>query len=117
MKADTYPLQVGYDWAERGVILDRVYDHTSILKSILARFLPGKEHVLGRRTELAAHLGGAVPLVTPRQGLTPYPRFPASDSVSTRSVIDAGSFHDHMRSMGNFMRLPQDRIRAMIPNP
>lgn len=101
--------------AEAGGVLDRVYDHTSFVKSILTRFLPGDQHKLGRRAELAAHLGGAVPLEVPRSGFTPYPLLPDSDAFAGERV-DPGSFHDHMRLFANPMRLSRSRLEGLMPH-
>ena len=100
--------------AEAGAVLERIYDHTSILKSILVCFLPGKEHRLGRNVEFAAHLGGAVPLDPPRSGFSSFalrPPIPANG----REILDAGNFHEHMRTTANPMRLPEAAIRELIP--
>ena len=100
--------------AEAGGILDRIYDHTSVLKSILTRFLPGQEHRLGRHVEKSAHLGGAVPLATPRGAIPNFSLF-AQARTTQREIVEPGSFHDRISSVTNPMHLPEAKIKAMTP--
>jgi len=106
--------------AEPGEVIDRIFDHTSILKTILARFLPGQEHLLGHRVEKAAHLGGAVSRLLPqkvnqevlfkkRRELTALSQEPLE-----AEEIERGSFHDVMKSFGNPLRLSREKIESMI---
>lgn len=100
--------------ADPGRILSRVYDHTSIAKSIIARFLPGNEHKLSRRVETAAHLGGAVPRAIARTDAVPLP-IPAEVAPAEREDIEALSFHADMSSLGNPMNDNIETLRAMKP--
>ncbi|MCP4456644.1 MAG: hypothetical protein GY816_01245 [Cytophagales bacterium] len=107
--------------AEPGEVIDRVFDHTSILKTILARFLPGQEHLLGHRVEKAAHLGGAVPRPIPRRVVVSTTDeeltvFAARSSEQPRATeeIEPGSFHDVMKSFNNPLGLSREKIESMI---
>lgn len=97
-----------------GDIIPRVFDHTSILKSIIVRFLPGAEHRLGRRVERAAHLGQVVPLAEPRTGIGDFEVGPIL-RLTQKEVVEQGSFHDMIRTIGNPLNQSDQRIRTMMP--
>ncbi len=100
--------------ADPGQVLTRVYDHTSIIKSIIARFTPGNEHRLSRRVETAAHLGGAVPRTEPRVDALPL-QVPSAAPPSEREILDPLSFHDDMTSLGNPMRQSVESLTKLLP--
>jgi phospholipase C len=86
--------------ATPGATIDRIFDHTSIIKTIISRFLPGQERSLGPRVAQAAHLGGALSAPPQVFQQTSFNMI-ASSPLSVAEEIDAGSFHDFMRSLGS----------------
>lgn len=97
-------------WAERGGAINRVFDHTSILKTILARFLPEKQGSLGARVAQAAHLGGALTREAPRIFARDLKIAPVRNE-SRKEVLDEGDFHSHINSMASPIHLSEERIR------
>lgn len=101
--------------AEKGGVIDRVFDHTSILKTILARFIPEKQNRLGPRVAQAAHLGGAVS----RDPRIFAPDFPvvALSNLRRNGKIEKGDFHSHISTMASPVHLSKERIRRKILRP
>ncbi len=97
-----------------GMISSRIYDHASIAKTIIARFLPGNEHNLSRRVETAAHMGEVVPLAQPRTDEFAI-AVPAEVGPAGHEDIEAFSFHDDMSSLGNPMRQDLATLQTMLP--
>ena len=103
---------------EARAVFNRLFDHTSVLKTILTRFAPGTEHRLSRRVEMAAHLGETVPRADPRTGLGPVPRPTASQPAQphiTRDTDEPGSLHAGLRQFGNPAHLPESVILKLAP--
>jgi phospholipase C len=64
-------------WVERGKVSSTVFDHTSIIKTILLRFCQDSTHKIpdmGTRVNHAAHLGDLLTLASPRPAV-PVPAF------------------------------------------
>ncbi|MEZ5935216.1 MAG: alkaline phosphatase family protein [Alphaproteobacteria bacterium] len=99
---------------ERGAILNQIYDHTSIAKSILARFAPTHTHKLGRRVEIAAHVGGAVPLAMPRANIGSVPAVALSQFRADEGV-EPNSFHEDMSTLGSPLHAPIEKLTSMRP--
>ncbi len=101
--------------AEKGGVINRVFDHTSILKTILARFIPEKQNSLGPRVAQAAHLGGAVP-GRPRVFTPDFPVV-ALRNLRSKEIIEKGDFHSHISTMASPVHLSKKRIRRKILRP
>jgi hypothetical protein len=97
-------------WVERGGVSNVVFDHTSILKTIAARFLSGRPPDLGERMAAANDLS-MVMLATPRQDIPDVPLPPAL------SLRDAGPRRSGLTKEGHrdFHRLLQShRYRFFV---
>jgi phospholipase C len=70
------PALVVSPWAERASVSSVLYDHTSIIKTILLRFCVKKGQIpdMGTRVAHANHLGATLPLATARPP-TPLPAY------------------------------------------
>jgi phospholipase C len=65
------PALVVSPWVRAGEVSKTEYDHTTILKTIMARFLPSRPPGLGRRVAIAPDLGPLLSLDTPRPAVHP----------------------------------------------
>jgi len=64
--------------------------------------------------ELAAHLGRAVPLATPRVGIPELPLFPSTNATE-REALEPGSFHERISSKTNPFNQSRAKIKELIP--
>jgi phospholipase C len=83
-------------WTERQSVSNTVYDHTSIIKTILLRFCRRSDGTIpdmGARVNAANHLGDALPLTTPRQ---PTPLASYRHAVDTITAWRSDVFRDRV---------------------
>lgn len=104
------PAFVVSPWAPRSISRD-VFDHASILKTIIARFLRDSPPDMGWRVAHANHVGPLLSERQPRQTITAPPNPPlASPRVLLRPALRRAHAGDD--DFGEFLRRFKDRVLA-----
>ena len=94
------PSLVVSPWVRAGEVSKAQYDHTTILKTIMARFLPENPPDMGRRVALAQDLGALLSRDTPR---------------SPPSGLPESAFHPDRRVLASArIGPPSDDFRAFL---
>jgi phospholipase C len=91
------PALVISPWVEAGSVAprDRIFDHTTLIKTILLRFCRNGDRIpdMGRRVSAAHHLGGLLSRQTPRSDVAAHDQV-AKQIVSWRSAFGAQRYDD-----------------------
>ena len=89
------PAFVVSPFTPRGSVSNTVYDHTSVIKTILLRFCQKNEQIpnMGARVTNANHLGGTLTLARPRP---PTPTEAYRDAVDRLTSWRADVFRDRL---------------------
>jgi phospholipase C len=89
------PTLVVSPWVGRRSFSHEVYDHTSVIKTVLLRFCQQNGTIpdMGKRVGAAAHLGGLLTETAPRPAETPELYRPLADRVTT---VRKDSIHEQL---------------------
>lgn len=103
-------------WVDKGAVIKRVVDHTSILKTILIKFCANDRPFLSDRVHAAFDLGSSLTQAAPRDILT-QPVLPTLPDLRAQAVAkafriirkreitqDNSDWHDFMEALGRMVK-------------